>query len=193
MQNHRTGKVESHHWRSSSPTSLLKQTSLEHVTQDCVQMAFDCLQRKKLYNLSEKPVSVLSHPHSKEVLHHIQVECVPVTARCISSQDWHWDWLKMTEGELFLNAVSDGAWTFLVGGAICLVNSNRRTKDRKVDEDQGKATGVNLRRENQGLELQNSRERKTNISHPIHRFITICKAKESWALEVGKINGNFFQ
>lgn len=64
----------------------------------------------------------------------------------------------------------------------------------RVDKDQGKATGVNLRRENQGLELQNfSRERKTNISHPIYRFITIFKAKESWALEVGKINCNFFQ
>lgn len=38
-------------------------------------------------------------------------------------------------------------------------HSKKRTRDDKVDEDQGKATGVNLRREN--AELQNFfRERK---------------------------------
>jgi len=71
---------------------------------------------------------------------------------------------------------------------------SKRMKDDKVAEDQGKATGVDLRRENTGLELQNFfTERKTNIIYPTYRFIRISKAKETWALEVGKMNGNFFQ
>ena len=72
-------------------------------------------------------------------------------------------------------------------------HSKKRTKDDKVDEDEGKATGVNPRRENEGLELQNSRERKTNTNYPTYTFIGISKAKESRALEVGKMNGRFFQ
>lgn len=34
-------------------------------------------------------------------------------------------------------------------------HSKKRTRDDKVDENQGKATGINLRRENARLELQN--------------------------------------
>ena len=32
-------------------------------------------------------------------------------------------WLGLTDRELFLDAMGGGAWPFLVGGAICLVNS----------------------------------------------------------------------
>lgn len=66
-------------------------------------------------------------------------------------------------------------------------HSKKRTRDDKVDENQGKATGINLRRENARLELQNFfRETKKKISYPTYRFIRISKAKESWALEAGE-------
>lgn len=62
-------------------------------------------------------------------------------------------------------------------------HSKMRTKDGNVDDGQEKATGLTLRRENEGLELQNFfRERKTNISYPTYRFGRISKAKGSWVL-----------
>lgn len=67
------GNVGQDHWRLFSPTSLLEHGSSEHVTQDCVQTAFDYLHRRRLHKISRQPVSVLSHPHCK-VFPHIQVE-----------------------------------------------------------------------------------------------------------------------
>lgn len=58
--------------------------------------------------------------------------------------------------------------------------SKMRTKDGKVDEDQGKATGVNLRSENESLELQNFfRERKTIVTQHIDST-GFPKPKEVW-------------
>lgn len=64
-QNHRTRMVKTgkDHWKSSSPTPLLQQSSLEQVTQDCVQTDFECLQRRMLLNLSGLPVPAVSHPY----------------------------------------------------------------------------------------------------------------------------------
>lgn len=64
-QNHRTrmGKTGKDHWKSSSPTPLLQQSSLKQVTQDCVQTDFECLQRRMLLNLSGLPVPAVSHPY----------------------------------------------------------------------------------------------------------------------------------
>jgi len=51
---------------SGSPTLLLKQGHLELVVHDNVWIAFKYLQRGRLHNLSEQPMPVLSHPHSKK-------------------------------------------------------------------------------------------------------------------------------
>jgi len=37
-------------------------------------MAFDCLQGRRLYNLSDKPLSVVSQPNSKKVFPDVQRE-----------------------------------------------------------------------------------------------------------------------
>ena len=53
---------------------MLKQIHLEQVAQYCIQMGFECLQRRRLHSLSGQPVPLLCHPQGKEVLPHIQVE-----------------------------------------------------------------------------------------------------------------------
>lgn len=47
------GKVGWDHWSPPSPTSLLQQASLEHFTQDCVQMAFEDVQRKRILSFGK--------------------------------------------------------------------------------------------------------------------------------------------
>lgn len=54
----------------------LKQGPQALCSQDCVQTAFESLQRR-LHNLSGQPVPVLCLLHSKEVPRHVQVE-IPV-------------------------------------------------------------------------------------------------------------------
>lgn len=53
--------------KSSSPAPLLKQVPLGPLL-DCVQMAFEYLQRLRLHNLSGRPVPVLSCTRSKKNL-----------------------------------------------------------------------------------------------------------------------------
>lgn len=62
-------KVERNHWRLSSPTFLIKQDSLKHISKDG-----EYIQRGRLHSHSGYLVPVLSHSHSKWVLPHIQVE-----------------------------------------------------------------------------------------------------------------------
>lgn len=50
-----SGSVERDHWRSSGPSSLLKQVSPEHRAQGCVHEAFEYLQRRRLHNLELSP------------------------------------------------------------------------------------------------------------------------------------------
>ena len=57
-QNHRISGIGRDLERSSSPIPLLEQEHLDQVTQECVQVGFECLQRRRLHNLSEKPVPV---------------------------------------------------------------------------------------------------------------------------------------
>ena len=71
-QNHRIVEVGRDLWRSSGPTTLLKQGHLEQVVQDCVQTAFEYLQG--LHHLSGQPVPVLSLPHSEKVFSDAQRE-----------------------------------------------------------------------------------------------------------------------
>ena len=61
-------------WRSSAPTTLLKQGHLQLVAQDHVQTAFEYLQGWRIHNLSGQPVPVLSHPHGAKVFPDVQVE-----------------------------------------------------------------------------------------------------------------------
>lgn len=58
--------------RSSSPT--LKFKELKQLAQDCVQTAFEYLQRRRLHNLPRKPVTVFDHPHSTRVCSSVQME-----------------------------------------------------------------------------------------------------------------------
>ena len=59
---------------SSSPISLPKQGHLEQAAQDPVQAGLEYLQRRRIHNLSGKPVPVLRYPQSEEVLPHVQTE-----------------------------------------------------------------------------------------------------------------------
>ena len=63
-QNHRTVEVGRDLWRSSRPNPLLKQGHLQLVVQDCVQVASEYLQGRRLHTLLGQPVPVASHPHS---------------------------------------------------------------------------------------------------------------------------------
>jgi len=59
---------------SSSPTPLPKQSHLQQAAQDRIQAGFEYLQRRRFHNFSRQPVPVLCHPHSEEVLPHVQTE-----------------------------------------------------------------------------------------------------------------------
>lgn len=123
MQNHRMGKAGSDQWRSSSLCNLPAQAEFPGVYNSGLCPGGFWLSREGDYNLSGKSVPVLSHPHRKEVLHHIQVEHIPFSTHCISS--WDWDW-KLTEGELFLNSICDGAWPFLVEQFVWLIQTGEQ-------------------------------------------------------------------
>jgi len=58
---------------SSSPIPLPKQGHLQQAAQDLVQVGLEYLQRRRLHNLPGQPVPVLRHPHSEEVLPHVQL------------------------------------------------------------------------------------------------------------------------
>jgi len=68
-QAHKISEAGRDLWRLSSPSILL-----QHVTRHNVQVGFEYLHRRRLYNLSGQSVPVLCHPHSKEVFLHIQME-----------------------------------------------------------------------------------------------------------------------
>jgi len=66
--------VGRHIWRSSGPSTLLKQGHLEPVAQDHIQMAFEYLQGWKLHNPLGQPVPVFSNPRRKKVFPDVQRE-----------------------------------------------------------------------------------------------------------------------
>jgi len=56
-------------------------------------MAFDCLQGRRLYNLSDKPLSVVSQPNSKKVFPDVQREppvfqFMPIASCPVSGHHW---------------------------------------------------------------------------------------------------------
>ena len=59
---------------SSGPTPLPKQGHLQQAAQNVIQVVFEYLQRSRIHNLSGRPVPVLRHPQSEEVLPHVQTE-----------------------------------------------------------------------------------------------------------------------
>ena len=60
--------------RLSSPTPVPKQGRLEQAAQDCIQVGFEYLQRRRLHYLLGQPVPVLHHPQREEVLPRVQTE-----------------------------------------------------------------------------------------------------------------------
>jgi len=68
LQNHRMVGVARDLWGPSSPTPLPKQDHVEQAAHDLVQAGFEYLQRRRLHSLSGKPIPVLCHSQSKEVL-----------------------------------------------------------------------------------------------------------------------------
>lgn len=60
--------------QSSSPTTLLKQSNLQPLSQDHAQTAFEYLHGGRLHNFSGQPVLGLSHRHSKKALHGVQTD-----------------------------------------------------------------------------------------------------------------------
>lgn len=55
-----------HLWRSLRPTPLIKQGHLEQFAQDHVPIAFEYVQRWRLYSLPWQLGPVLSHHHSEK-------------------------------------------------------------------------------------------------------------------------------
>ena len=53
---------------------LLKQGHLQQAAQDRVQAGLEYLQRRRLHSLPGQPGPGLRHPHSEEVLPHVQLE-----------------------------------------------------------------------------------------------------------------------
>ena len=78
---------------SSSPTTLPKQSHLEQAAQGLVQVGLECLQRRRLHNLTGQPVPVLRHPQREEVVPHVQLELpllqfVPVAPCPVAGHHW---------------------------------------------------------------------------------------------------------
>lgn len=53
-------------WKTSFPTSVVRQSHPEQVVQDVVQVNVEDLQEERLHNLSSQPVQVLGHLHSSK-------------------------------------------------------------------------------------------------------------------------------
>lgn len=53
------GEVGKYHWRSCGPTSLLGQGAVEHISQDCVWLAFEYLQGRRVHKISGQPAKVI--------------------------------------------------------------------------------------------------------------------------------------
>jgi len=59
---------------SSSPTPLLKHGCLQQAAKDLVQVGLECLQRRRIHNLSGQPVPMFNHLQSDEFLPHVQTQ-----------------------------------------------------------------------------------------------------------------------
>jgi len=75
---------------SPSPTPLPKQGCLQQAAQDLVQAGLEYLQRRRLHNISGRPVPGLHHPQREAVLPHVQTELpsASVCAHCPLSCCW---------------------------------------------------------------------------------------------------------
>lgn len=61
--NHRNVEAGKHLWRLFSPTALLKQSQLQQIAQDCVQLSSEYLHGWRLHNLSRQSVPWFNHSH----------------------------------------------------------------------------------------------------------------------------------
>ena len=85
------GITESQNCRGwKGPLAIIESTppakagSLDQVAQVGVQVGLECLQRRRLHNLSGQPIPVLCHPYCEEVLTHICAELPMVQFVAIS-------------------------------------------------------------------------------------------------------------
>lgn len=60
--------------QGASATPLPEQEHLDWVTQEHVQVGFECLQRRRHHSLSGQPIPVFCYPNCEEVLSRIYVE-----------------------------------------------------------------------------------------------------------------------
>lgn len=74
-------EIEGNFWRSSGPNPLRRQSQLEPVAQDQVQMAFEYLKVWRLCNISGQPLPMIGHPRSKKVLPDVPTD-PPVVSVC---------------------------------------------------------------------------------------------------------------
>jgi len=78
---------------SSHPNPLPKQGHLLQAAQDRVQASLEYLQRRRIHNIPEQPVSGLCYPQSEEVLPHVQTELpvvqfVPIAPCPVAGHHW---------------------------------------------------------------------------------------------------------
>jgi len=90
-------------WRSSSPTTLLKQFHLEQVAQDLVQVGFEYLQRRRLHNPSGQPVPVHCRPQCKAVLPLVQMELLMLQFRNISFRNISFQFRNIYNCSIYLH------------------------------------------------------------------------------------------
>lgn len=53
---------------------LARQGHLEQVTQQCIQVGFECLERGRVHDLSRQPIPALCQPQHKEILTHFEMK-----------------------------------------------------------------------------------------------------------------------
>ena len=62
---------------------LPEQEHLDQVTQECLQVGSECLQRRKPHNLSGQPIPVFCYPHREEVFSCLRGNSyIPVCTHC---------------------------------------------------------------------------------------------------------------
>lgn len=74
MGNHRLVEVRRDLWWSSSPTSLIKQGPVEHVTQILCRQLLTIIREESAGATLDNLFRVFNHLHSKEVFPHVQTE-----------------------------------------------------------------------------------------------------------------------
>lgn len=102
---HRVVKVGKDHWKSSSPTSSLKQDPLEHAVQNCIQTTFYCFQRRWLHKLISSAKTLMPCCSTGNPWFHWEV--IPILFTGPFLNFWHnvelWDLQNSKKGKHKIN------------------------------------------------------------------------------------------